>query len=206
MQHVLGGDGLGADARLRERHILRHRRIQVVANHDHVQMLVEGVDRVGVENLAYTSDEMVGLNVFDLMHPDDQPGGTQTMAALLTKPGARQTNTRRFRRKDGTWCWLESTTTNLLHDPNVRAIVANYRDVTERRLNEEALKASEERFRSIQESALDAIITMNAEGVITSWNPQAETTFGWTSDEIVGRGLAETIVPPQHREAHTEGT
>jgi diguanylate cyclase (GGDEF)-like protein/PAS domain S-box-containing protein len=155
--------------------------------------------------LAYTSEELVGRNVFDLMHPDDRPGATQTMATLLTNPGERQTNTRRFRRKDGTWCWLESTTTNLLLDPNVRAIVANYRDVTERRLAEEALKESEERFRSIQESALDAIITMSPDGLITSWNPQAETTFGWSADEVVGRVLSDTIVPPEFRDAHTRG-
>jgi diguanylate cyclase (GGDEF)-like protein/PAS domain S-box-containing protein len=154
--------------------------------------------------LGYSSEEMVGLSVFDLVHPDDRSGTTQTMATLLTNPGSTQTNSRRFRHKDGSWRWLESTVTNLLGEPTVGAIVANYRDVTERRLTEEALKASEERFRSIQESALDAIITMNAEGVITSWNPQAEITFGWNSEQVVGSPLAETIIPPQHREAHTQ--
>ena len=52
VQHVLGGDGLRADARLREGHVLRHRRIQVVADHDHVEVLVEGVDRVGVGRIG----------------------------------------------------------------------------------------------------------------------------------------------------------
>jgi len=155
--------------------------------------------------LGYSADEIVGMKTFDLIHPDDQHAASQTMAALLTQPGSTHINYRRLRRKDGTWRWIESTNTNLLLEPTVRAIVVNYRDVTERRLADEALKESEERFRSIQESALDAIITMNPEGLITSWNPQAETTFGWTSDEVVGHLLSDTIVPTQHRDAHSQG-
>jgi diguanylate cyclase (GGDEF)-like protein/PAS domain S-box-containing protein len=155
--------------------------------------------------LGYSPDEMVGMKTFDLIHPDDRHAASQGMASLLTKPRSSQVSCRRLRRMDGSWRWVESTATNLLLEPTVRAIVVNYRDVTERRLADEALRESEERFRSIQESALDAIITMNAEGLITSWNPQAEITFGWTSDEVVGRLLSETIIPPKSREDHTRG-
>jgi diguanylate cyclase (GGDEF)-like protein/PAS domain S-box-containing protein len=155
--------------------------------------------------LGYSADEMVAFKTFDLIHPDDQHAAAQGMASLLTRPGSSQVSCRRLRRKDGSWRWLESTATNLLREPTVRAIVINYRDVTERRLADEALKESEERFRSIQESALDAIITMSPEGLITSWNPQAETTFGWPSDEVVGRPLAGTIIPPRYRDAHASG-
>jgi diguanylate cyclase (GGDEF)-like protein/PAS domain S-box-containing protein len=155
--------------------------------------------------LGYKPEELVGVNAFELIHPDDLKNAGQAMASLLTQPGSTVQSCNRFLVKDGSWRWLEGVATNLLYEPTVRAIVMNYRDVTERRLADEALRASEERFRSIQESALDAIITMNADGLITSWNPQAETTFGWTSDEMVGRRLADTIVPPEHRDAHSRG-
>ena len=46
---------------------------------------------------------------------------------------------------------------------------------------------------------------MDVEGVITGWNPQAEATFGWSADEVIGRPLVETIVPHAHRAAHSEG-
>ena len=155
--------------------------------------------------LGYKPEELVGVNAFNLIHPDDLRNAGQAMASVLTQPGGSVESSNRFRVKDGSWRWFEGVATNLLHEPTVRAIVMNYRDVTERRLADEALKESEERFRSIQESALDAIITMNAEGLITSWNPQAEITFGWTSDEVVGRPLSETIIPPKSREDHTRG-
>jgi hypothetical protein len=55
------------------------------------------------------------------------------------------------------------------------------------------------------DSALDAVVSMDVEGVITGWNPQAETTFGWRAEEVIGRPLVETVVPHTHRAAHAEG-
>lgn len=67
------------------------------------------------------------------------------------------------------------------------------------------LGESEERNRLIVETALDAVITSDAEGVITGWNAQAEAIFGWAREEVLGSRLSDTIVPPQHRQAHTSG-
>lgn len=54
-------------------------------------------------------------------------------------------------------------------------------------------------------SALSAVVVMDSEGVIIDWNVRAETLFGWPRGQAMGRNLAETIVPPQHREAHRRG-
>jgi PAS domain S-box-containing protein len=70
---------------------------------------------------------------------------------------------------------------------------------------EKALRQSEEQTRLIVQSALDAVITMDAQGLITGWNPQAGTIFGWSREDAIGRRLAETIIPPQYREAHHRG-
>ena len=154
--------------------------------------------------LGYSAEEMIGLSGPDLVHPDDRQEMLEALGTLRAEPGASVTSLRRFRHKDGSWKWIESTSTNLVHEPSVRAIVANYRDVSQRLRADEDLKQSEEQFRLIQESALDAIITMNSDGLITSWNPQAETIFGWNSDEAVGRSLVETIIPEQHRQAYQD--
>jgi PAS domain S-box-containing protein len=79
------------------------------------------------------------------------------------------------------------------------------RDISERKQAEKALRQSEERTRLIVQSALDAVITMDAQGLITGWNPQAGTIFGWSREDAIGRRLAETIIPPQYREAHHRG-
>lgn len=64
------------------------------------------------------------------------------------------------------------------------------------------LEESGARTQNILDSALDVIISMDARGVITTWNPQAEKVFGWTADEAVGRGMVEMIVPERFRDAH----
>ena len=67
------------------------------------------------------------------------------------------------------------------------------------------LQCSEERLRLIINTALDAVITMNAEGLITNWNSEAEKTFGWSSQEALGRRLSEIIVPLRFREERERG-
>jgi len=54
-------------------------------------------------------------------------------------------------------------------------------------------------------SALDAVITMDARGVITSWNANAEAMFGWPAAAAIGRQLADTIIPSRYRDAHRRG-
>jgi PAS domain S-box-containing protein len=78
-------------------------------------------------------------------------------------------------------------------------------DITERKKNERAVRDSEERTRLIVDSALDAVITINPEGSIIGWNPQASATFGWTADEALGRPMRDMIIPPRLREAHARG-
>ncbi|HXA76515.1 MAG TPA: MHYT domain-containing protein [Candidatus Acidoferrales bacterium] len=67
------------------------------------------------------------------------------------------------------------------------------------------LESSEERLRLIINTAMDAVITMNAEGLITNWNSEAEKTFGWSSQEALGRRLSELIMPQRYREDHERG-
>src|SRR5438094_5222849 len=61
------------------------------------------------------------------------------------------------------------------------------------------------RLSSIFDTALDAVITMDASGIITDWNPMAETIFGWQKAEAIGRLVADSIIPPRYREAHRLG-
>ena len=70
---------------------------------------------------------------------------------------------------------------------------------------EATMRESEEQTRAIVETALDAVISINEQGQISDWNQQAEIIFGWSQHEAIGRSLAMTIIPPQHRDAHERG-
>ncbi|MBW2412022.1 MAG: PAS domain S-box protein, partial [Deltaproteobacteria bacterium] len=69
--------------------------------------------------------------------------------------------------------------------------------------NLESLEHSEQRFRSVVETAIDAIITIDSQGKIIFWNQQAEQMFGYTSSEIIGRP-ATVIMPHRFRNAHKQ--
>ena len=67
------------------------------------------------------------------------------------------------------------------------------------------LQESEFRIRAMLDTALDAVIGMDAQGRITDWNQRAVATFGWTKEEALGLALDDSIIPPRHREAHRRG-
>jgi PAS domain S-box-containing protein len=83
--------------------------------------------------------------------------------------------------------------------------VAFVLDLTEQKLAEERVVKNEERTRLMLDEALDAVITMDANGTTIGWNKQAEVVFGWSREDAVGRPMSEMIIPEQYREAHERG-
>ena len=77
--------------------------------------------------------------------------------------------------------------------------------MAERRRVTAALQLSEERAIEVVEGAQEAFVSIDAKGIIRSWNAAAESTFGWRREDVLGRELAETIIPERMRAAHREG-
>jgi PAS domain S-box-containing protein len=78
-------------------------------------------------------------------------------------------------------------------------------DITTRKGTEAALKEGQDRVRRILDTAHEAFVSMDGKGVIREWNSAAEETFGWPRAKVIGRPLAEVIIPPRFREAHQRG-
>jgi diguanylate cyclase (GGDEF)-like protein/PAS domain S-box-containing protein len=66
-------------------------------------------------------------------------------------------------------------------------------------------KDNEERLRAVVNAAMDAVIQMDSSGNIIGWSPHAQTIFGWSAEEALGRALHETIIPSRYRERHVKG-
>src|SRR5260221_1793075 len=84
-----------------------------------------------------TAQELVGMNGFAYVHPDELEYTRQRLNDLLGHAREVITVEYRLRHKDGSWRWMEGTATNLFHDPLISAIVVNFRDITERKQAEE---------------------------------------------------------------------
>ncbi len=84
--------------------------------------------------------------------------------------------------------------------------IALLTSLADRRFSLQALELeSSRRHHQVIETALDAFIEMDSDGLITGWNAQAETTFGWSRSEAIGKTLSQMIIPHRYREAHKQG-
>ncbi len=96
--------------------------------------------------------------------------------------------------------WFSMTTTPLNQDG--LGVVISHVDITERKLADEALRESEIRLRTITDSAYDAILMMDPEGLVSYWNPAAERIFGYSRTEAIGLKMHSLIAPSRYHAEH----
>ena len=89
--------------------------------------------------LGYTPEEFASRPGIEYTHPDDVARIISQRVVLLETPGGSHFREQRLLLKNGTYGWFECTVTNLLHDPAVGALVANFRDITDRKIAEEKI-------------------------------------------------------------------
>src|SRR5207248_145874 len=126
--------------------------------------------------------------------------GDALFARVLAEPNTPQRAHIRYRTKDGGYRWFEGASTNLLHEPGVRAIVTNSRDITERKTAEEALRASETRYRTAARATSDAIWEWDLLGGGVEWNEGVQTLFGYAAADVAPTSAwwIERIHPEDH--------
>lgn len=78
-------------------------------------------------------------------------------------------------------------------------------EIGQHELTEQELRESQDEARAIIDTAYDPYIAIDAHSVILDWNKQAESALGWSREEVVGRNLAEILIPEPYRQAHYRG-
>ena len=161
------------------------------------------VNETAVGRYGYTREEFLSMTLRDIscernVSTNDGPAISSVGRTASTSAQVRHI------RKDSSVVDVELTSRSIIFDGRA-ACLALALDVTDRRRSEEALRQSEQRTRLIVDTALDAVITMDADGRISAWNAQAERMFGWSREEVAGRRMADTIIPSIHRAAHQRG-
>jgi PAS domain S-box-containing protein len=155
--------------------------------------------------LGYTINELKSLSpeeIKSVIHPQDLTFVLKTFREGLLGTKAPQRVDFRMLKKNGEVCWVESFF-SLTADSGEPALRAIFVDITERKRLENSLRTSEEMFRAISTSAMDAIILLDDNGKITYWNPAAERIFGYTPQEAIGK-KDTLIIPPKYKGLHTK--
>jgi len=158
------------------------------------------VNREVSQMLGYTPDEVqaMGNQVLQtLMHPDDLVAfGTHLQYLMAIQDGDVLEFEYRMRRKDGTWCWLYSRDTLFLRTSEgvPQQILGTAVDITGRKLAEQQIYFQSRLLDTVEQ----AVIAIDATSRIIYWNRYAETLYGWTQSEVMGRS-AVFLVPESDR-------
>gem|GEM_PF-1223739 len=144
--------------------------------------------------LGYSAEELLERDFQSLTYPDDL--GPDLVLVEECLAGARDTYEmeKRYIRRDG--CLVTARLlVGLVRDSKGMPVhfVSLIEDVTERRAMEQALRESEERFRSVAEAAFDPIVVTDAAGTVLFWNGAAEQLFGFPRSEACGRSVGELL-------------
>jgi PAS domain S-box-containing protein len=164
------------------------------------------VNETFAQMLGYTQDELTGKAFVDITHPDDISKDVALAEKVFRGEISYYRLEKRYLKKNREILWI-NLTASVIRDKegNVLYGLGMVEDISERKHTELALLQSQEQTRLIIDTAYDAFVAIDAEGIVINWNPQAETVFGWPRAEVIGRPLVETIIPMQYREAHRSG-
>jgi PAS domain S-box-containing protein len=181
---------------------------------DHLPLSVLRKDRDGrytfvsrryLEFSGKESHEILGTTDFDLF-PHELATKYRQGDEQVLSTGAQFEDVEAYRKPDGEIRNIQVLKTPV-RDAQKRVIGTQvmFWDVTESKSAEKALRESEERARLIVETAYDPFVSIDAGGRVLDWNTQATSTFGWTREDVLGKTLADLIVPAKYREAHRGG-
>ncbi|MFA5083333.1 MAG: PAS domain S-box protein, partial [Hydrogenophilaceae bacterium] len=165
------------------------------------------VNAAALAMLGYAEEEVLGQNQHALFHhhrPDGLPYPAEECPIYQTaRDGQTRHQVEWFFRKDGSLFPVELVAAPMEVAGERTGAVVSFMDVTEIRRSEQALRESEAMFRSLSESARDAIILLDAQGRIAHWNPGAERLFGYSRAEIMGK-MMHAILPIESERARAD--
>ena len=146
--------------------------------------------------LGYTRDELPGRTFQEMTHPDDLTASMTVSEELAAGKADKHRFEKRYIRKDGRIVWGDITVSQI-HDSTGKPkyFVAVVDDITERKKVEEALWETNHTLQALIEASPLAIITLDLDGTVKSWNPAAQQIFGWSPEEVIGR--FNPIVPKE---------
>ena len=158
----------------------------------------------GSDLLGVSREEIIGKTMFDFVPSDEVERASVIFSEIMSSKAAiKDFESWNIGKNGERICLLTNGVPIIDEEGNFKGYRGIAKDITERKCAEAALKESEEKFRSVTQSANDAIITSDSSGIITDWNDAAEKIFGYTEFEITGKNLS-IILPLRFHQLYLE--
>ena len=156
---------------------------------------VQYANRKAREYVGQSLDEVTGWRWENCVHPDDLDRVTSNWINVV-RSGTELQQEVRIRRHDGVYRWhIACAQPSFDIDGNISRWVGTCTDIEDRKQAEEAVHQSEQRFRSIIEKSLDAVILFRADGAVSYASPASARLLGYDSDELPGQNSYEFVHP-----------
>ncbi|NOU17370.1 MAG: PAS domain S-box protein [Bacteroidales bacterium] len=158
------------------------------------------------EILGYTQTEMLNINLQDITYEEDKSDYSDLKGLLLNGEIKEYSTVKRYYHKNGNIVWVNLFISSIpIYDDTSKYLIAVVEDISAHKVIERALRDSMEHFRSITQTAGDAIISIDEEGKIITWNNAACSIFGYSEGEAIGLVLHTLIVPNKNHNKVLEG-
>jgi PAS domain S-box-containing protein len=143
-----------------------------------------------LEMLEYSKDELLGLPIARISHPDDVPASDSLLQELVTGQRMTYRMTKRYLRKSGSVFWGRLATTQIpAGEDGPACVIGVVEDISEQQAAVEALRGTSQTLQTLVNAAPLAIYTLDVEGRVRSWNHAAERMFGWAAAQVIGQQL-----------------
>lgn len=146
------------------------------------------VNQAFCDLVGRTEDELLGRSVQEITHPDDLAVTTDAFAQLLAGESARAIDEKRYLRPDGTPVWVLRSASLVRRDGQPSYFISQAIDITVRRAAEAALRASEERFRTLSAAAPNGIWAIDRAGSCIYANDRLGAIVGMPAHHLLGFG------------------
>jgi PAS domain S-box-containing protein len=190
--------------------------VTVVDEHGEISYVSQAVERT----LGYDTEELIGEVGFEYQHPDDRETVADAVEHVLDHPDETEVVETRFRRTDGSWCWIEATLQNRTEDPDIGGILISSRDISGRKRQERRYRDLADEYTTLLDAVEDSIFFVDVERTESgpdfrfrrlnrSYEEQTGLTTadvrGKTPEEVFGEDLGSELRANYHRCARSGG-